>query len=102
MTLTNQYPSLKYKVVLITGGASGIGANLVEAFCYQGAQVCFIDIRDEDAHKLAEQLSHRPDNIPPRYYRCNLLNIPKLQATIKQIYNDVGPINVLINNAAND
>jgi len=102
MTLTNQYPSLKYKVVLITGGASGIGANLVEAFCLQGAQVCFIDIRDDDAQKLVEQLSHRPDTTPPKYYRCNLLNIPKLQATIKQIYNDIGPINVLVNNAAND
>lgn len=106
MTITNQYPSLKYKVVLITGGASGIGANLVEAFCKQGAQVCFIDIRDEDAHKLVEQLSRTPQqhtsSTPPRYYRCNLLNIPKLQATIKQIYSDVGAINVLINNAAND
>ncbi len=102
MSLTNQYPSLKYKIVLITGGASGIGASLVETFCHQGAQVCFIDIRDEDAHKLVEQLSHRADNIPPRYYRCNLLNIPRLQATIKQIYNDVGPINILVNNAAND
>lgn len=102
MTLTNQYPSLQHKIVLITGGASGIGANLVDAFCQQGAQVCFIDIRDEDAYKLVEQLSHNPNAIPPRYYRCNLLNIPKLQATIKQIYAEVGAINVLINNAAND
>lgn len=101
MTLTNQYPSLTHKVVLITGGASGIGANLVEAFCFQGAQVCFIDIRDDDARKLVEQLSNKTDT-PPRYYSCNLLNIPKLQATIKQIYNDVGPVNVLVNNAAND
>lgn len=108
MTLTNQYPSLKYKIVLITGGASGIGANLVEAFYQQGAQVCFIDIRDDDAHKLVAQLSpnpnhnHNSNTVPPRYYRCNLLNIPKLQATIKQIYAEVGAINVLINNAAND
>ena len=101
MTLTNQYPSLENKIVLITGGASGIGANLVEAFCYQGAQVCFIDIRDEDAHRLVDQLSQGAATAP-RYYRCNLLNIPKLQATIKQIYNDLGPINVLVNNAAND
>ncbi len=101
MTLTNQYPSLENKIVLITGGASGIGANLVEAFWHQGAQVCFIDIRDEDAHRLVDQLSQGVA-IAPRYYRCNLLNIPKLQATIKQIYNDLGPINVLVNNAAND
>ena len=101
MTLTNQYPSLENKIVLITGGASGIGANLVEAFCHQGAQVCFIDIRDEDAHRLVDQLSQGTATAP-RYYRCNLLNIPKLQATIKQIYNDLGPINVLVNNAAND
>ena len=49
MNLSNQYPSLRGKIVLITGGASGIGANLVEAFCRQHARVAFIDIRNEDA-----------------------------------------------------
>ncbi len=102
MTLSNQYPSLKDKNVLITGGASGIGANLVGAFCQQGARVCFIDILDEEAEQLVSRISETCDVQAPHYYRCNLLNIPKLQATIKQIYNDLGPLHVLINNAAND
>jgi NAD(P)-dependent dehydrogenase (short-subunit alcohol dehydrogenase family) len=52
MNLNNAYPSLRDRVVLITGGASGIGANLVEAFCRQQACVSFIDIRDDEAENL--------------------------------------------------
>src|SRR5690554_975785 len=102
MNLRNSYPSLRGKVVLITGGASGIGANLVEAFCRQQAIVCFIDIRETDAKKLIVSLSGIPDCTTPVYYHCNLLNIPRLQETIGRIRQDLGSISVLINNAAND
>jgi NAD(P)-dependent dehydrogenase (short-subunit alcohol dehydrogenase family) len=101
MTLTNKYPSLENKVVLITGGASGIGANLVTAFAHQGAQVCFIDIRRADAEALADKLGKESLHTPI-FYECNLLNIPILQATIANIRQDVGNIQILINNAAND
>ncbi|MGB3609838.1 MAG: SDR family oxidoreductase [Cellvibrio sp.] len=102
MNLSNQYPSLRGKIVLITGGASGIGANLVEAFCRQHARVAFIDIRNEDAEKLVASLSNIPDCTAPVYYHCNLLNIPRVQETIARVRKDLGLISVLINNAAND
>ena len=73
MNLTNQYPSLNGKVVLITGGASGIGANLVEVFCRQGAQVGFIDILDECAAMLIKHLKDLGIKMLPLYYSCALI-----------------------------
>lgn len=102
MNLTNQYPSLKGRVVLITGGASGIGANLVEAFCRQGAVVAFIDILDDCASNLLKYLESVGCDSFPRYYSCDLRDIPLLQRTIAHIYESLGPVGVLINNAAND
>lgn len=102
MNLTNQYPSLKGKVVLITGGASGIGANLVEAFCRQGALVAFIDILDDCAQTLIERIQQAECDNTPTYYSCNLVDVPLLQKTIAEIREKLGPVAVLINNAAND
>lgn len=102
MTLTNNYPSLRRKNVLITGGASGIGANLVEAFCRQQARVAFIDIREDAARDLVGMLSDIPDCEPPVFYHCNLLDIPSVQRTIARARDELGLIGVLINNAAND
>lgn len=59
-TLTDSravYPTLRDKRVIITGGASGIGAGLVEAFVAQGAHVAFVDIADGEAETLATRLS---------------------------------------------
>lgn len=102
MNLTNKYPSLKGKVVLISGGASGIGANLVDAFCRQGATVAFMDILDDAAEWLRGHIGALSGVELPHYYRCNLIEIGELQRTIAQIQQDLGPINILINNAAND
>ena len=102
MNLTNRYPSLTGKVVLITGGASGIGANLVDAFCRQGAKVAYIDIRDDAAAWLDNYIAEAGVPDLPHYYHCDLVDIPRLQETIKTIRADLGPIHILINNAAND
>ncbi len=85
------YPSLKNKRILITGGASGIGAEMVEAFCAQGADVAFID-RDEASSK---SLSARTG---ARFALCDLCHVDALLNAIK----DLGTFDVLINNAASD
>lgn len=102
MKLSNCYPSLSDKVVLITGGASGIGANLVEAFCRQQARVAFIDIRDQAAADLTALLRDSGVDNLPHFYHCDLVDIPQLQRTITRIRAEMGPVSVLINNAAND
>ena len=89
------YPSLKGRKVLITGGGSGIGAGLVTAFVRQGAKVHFIDLVDTVSESLARDSA---DGGSASFYRCDLTDIPALERTISRI----GPIDVLLNNAAND
>ena len=102
MNLSNRYPSLRDKVVLITGGASGIGANLVEAFCMQHAKVVFIDILADQAGKLINDLEQKRLETLPHFYPCDLTDIPALQATMAEIEKQIGGIDILVNNAAND
>lgn len=102
MTLTNQYPSLRDKVVLITGGASGIGASLVAAFCRQWSKVVFIDIRRAAAETLVAGLARDTQCSTPVFYHCDLVDVPLLQATIERIREEIGGVGVLINNAASD
>lgn len=94
------YPSLHHKRVVITGGASGIGAGLVEAFVAQGAQVAFLDIVESEAQALVRKFAHRPT--PPRYYPCDLTDLSALQSTFRRITDEIGPVQILVNNAAND
>jgi len=102
MELSNIYPSLKGRVVLITGGATGIGASLVEAFCRQKAAVAFLDIQDEPAQGLIERISRVPGATMPSYRHCDLIEIESLRAAIAAVRDEVGPIGVLVNNAASD
>ncbi|MGH7121670.1 MAG: SDR family NAD(P)-dependent oxidoreductase [Acetobacteraceae bacterium] len=95
------YPSLKDRVVLITGGASGIGAAHVEGFCRQGAKVAFLDIQEAAAKTLGEKL--KALGYPaPLFRRVDLVDIPALQSAVVEIAQTLGPITVLVNNAAND
>jgi NAD(P)-dependent dehydrogenase (short-subunit alcohol dehydrogenase family) len=102
MGLSNLYPSLDGKVVLITGGATGIGASLVEAFCRQRAGVAFVDVQDEPARALTERMAAIGDATVPRFYHCDLLDIEALRGVVAAIERDLGPIGVLVNNAASD
>ena len=90
------YPSLKQKRVVITGGGSGIGAGIVEGFARQGSEVIFLDIAAEESIRLAEQLQDSP--IKPRFERCDLTDL----GAVKALFGRIGPIDVLVNNAAND
>lgn len=94
------YPSLKDRVVVITGGGSGIGAGLTEGFARQGARVAFLDISDEPSKALETSLSDLA--APPAYYHCDLTDLDALKACIGRIRSEIGPVDVLINNAAND
>lgn len=95
------YPSLKNRVVLITGGASGIGAAHVEGFCRQGSKVAFVDIEERAAKSLGEKLAGL--GYPaPLFRRIDLVDIPALQSAVREVAQTLGPISVLVNNAAND
>ncbi len=94
------YPSLKGKRVVITGGGSGIGAAMVEAFSRQGAKVAFVDILDAESAALEASLVREAS--PPRYYPCDLRDLDAVKATFAAMTHDAGPADILINNAAND
>ena len=96
-----KYFDLEKKRVFITGGGSGIGASIVEHFCQQGSEVYFVDINVEESNKLINEIKNKKYKIP-NFIKCDLLNIKELQSIIEKIISDKGPINILINNAAND
>jgi D-xylose 1-dehydrogenase len=98
--VSNTYPSLADRVVLITGGASGIGAALVRSFATQGAKVGFIDLDDAAAEALVADLFHVKHS--PLYRHCDLTDTTALRATIDEFRARLGAIGVLVNNAAND
>ena len=98
---TALYPSLRDRAVFVTGGASGIGAAEVAAFARQGARVAFVDIADEPAAELCASLrgAGHPE---PLFQHCDLTDIAALQAAIVAAGEKLGPVTVLVNNAAND
>jgi len=95
------YPSLRDRVVVITGGASGIGAALVEAFVTNGARVAFLDLQTEPAQQLVQRLLAETGSAP-HFVPCDLTDIAALQTAFEIIANQLGPVEVLINNAGND
>jgi D-xylose 1-dehydrogenase len=99
-----QYPSLKGKTVLITGGATGIGAAFVEHFFAQGSKVAFIDIDTNAGEALADTLGASLDEnqTRPMYLNIDLTDIDALRNGIADVRSAFGPIGVLVNNAAND
>jgi NAD(P)-dependent dehydrogenase (short-subunit alcohol dehydrogenase family) len=95
------YPSLEDRVVFVTGGGSGIGASIVEHFCAQRARVAFVDIQREVSAALAERLAAR--GLPaPAFIPCDLRDIAALRSAIAEAESRLGPIRVLVNNAAHD
>lgn len=95
------YPSLEDRLVVVTGGASGIGAAIVEAFAMQKSQVVSLDIQDDAAEELNERLDKVGARLPV-YHRCDLTDIDALQRTIAEVVERFPEVNVLVNNAGND
>lgn len=95
------YPDLQDRAVFISGGGSGIGADFTRAFARQGAKVAFVDIADAASHALVTEIEERGD-IPPMFIKADVTDVPALQAAIGQANEAIGPIRVLVNNAASD
>ncbi|MCD2180682.1 SDR family NAD(P)-dependent oxidoreductase [Rhizobium sp. GN54] len=95
------YPDLRDRGVFITGGGSGIGAALVEAFVHQGSRVAFVDIAEDDSNalvaRLSEGVAHRPV-----FLKADIRDIEDLRAAIALATARIGPVRVLVNNAARD
>ena len=93
------YPSLKDRTVLVSGSASGIGEAIVRAFATQGAKVGFLDIADAAAHALQADLGARATL---HYEHCDVTDMAALRGAIDNVRTALGPITVLVNNAAHD
>jgi NAD(P)-dependent dehydrogenase (short-subunit alcohol dehydrogenase family) len=94
------YPSLKNTSVFITGGASGIGAEIVRAFADQGSKVGFFDFDLEHGTALAEALAAKGAKV--RFEPCDLRDIEALRRAFATLADAQGPAHVLVNNAARD
>jgi NAD(P)-dependent dehydrogenase (short-subunit alcohol dehydrogenase family) len=95
------YPSLRDRVVFISGGSSGIGAELVRAFAAQGAKVAFCGTKPEGGQTLIDE-AKAAGHAAPWYAACDVRDVAAYQAVLARVAVEVGPIRVLINNAGRD
>jgi NAD(P)-dependent dehydrogenase (short-subunit alcohol dehydrogenase family) len=94
------YPSLAGRTVLVTGGGSGIGAALTQAFCAQGSKVAFVDIDVARSTALARRLAAMGP--APLFLPCDLRDLDALRGAVAEIARRLGPVSVLVNNAGSD
>ena len=99
MTSHASFHDLKNASVFITGGGSGIGAALTDGFLEQGAKVAFVG--RSDASDFAAEMGEK-HGVTPLFIQCDITDTAALQAAIQQSSDAHGPIQVLVNNAAND
>jgi D-xylose 1-dehydrogenase len=95
------YPSLKGRVIFISGGSSGIGADLVRHFAAQGSKVAFCGTQADGGKGLIEEI--RSQGQPePIYAACDVRDTAAYQALLRQVIAQAGPVRVLVNNAGRD
>lgn len=95
------YPSLAGRTAFVSGGATGLGAEFVSQLAAQGAGVAFVDVDAAAGAELAAQVARRGDP-EPLFEVVDVRDIPSLQQSIVQASERLGPLTVLVNNAAND
>jgi NAD(P)-dependent dehydrogenase (short-subunit alcohol dehydrogenase family) len=100
-SLSTRYPSLQGRRVFITGGGSGIGAAMVEAFVVQGAKVAFVDVAEGASRALADALAAAGHGAP-WWRRCDVRDIGALQSAVRDAAAELGDFEVLVNNVASD
>ena len=94
---STEYLSLRGKTVFVTGGASGIGAEIVKAFAEQGAKVGFVDMDRQGSEALLAELTGEQI-----FAECDLRDIDALKVAFSKLAAKLGPAEVLVNNAARD
>ncbi len=99
--LSARFPSLRDRAVFVTGGGSGIGADIVAAFAAQGARVAFIDVAEPASRALADRVQ-AAGHTAPWWRACDVRDIAALQATIADAAAALGDFHALVNNVAND
>ena len=95
MTEYATYPSLRDQVAFVSGGATGLGAEFVTQLAAQGVRVGFVDIQDDAGQALAEEVGGL-------YQHCDVRDLDALRQAIAATGEQLGPVTVLVNNAAND
>ena len=95
------YPSLKGRTIFVSGGGSGIGAGIVEHFAEQGAKVGFVDVDEAASTALVEAVKGK-GHPAPSFLKCDVRDTKAYQTAIGAIAAKLGPITVLVNNAARD
>jgi NAD(P)-dependent dehydrogenase (short-subunit alcohol dehydrogenase family) len=95
------YPSLRNRVVFISGGSSGIGAELVRAFAAQGSRVAFCGTKADGGRALADELV-AAGHPAPWYGACDVRDTAAYQALLHRVAQELGPVQVLVNNAGRD
>ena len=96
-----QYASLQGRVVFISGGSSGIGAELVRAFATQGAQVAFCGTKPDGGKALIDEVA-AAGHAAPYYAACDVRDVGAYQALLARVALELGPVRVLVNNAGRD
>jgi len=91
------FPSLARKTVVVTGGGSGIGAEIVRSFVAQKARVFFLDIAEADSRALVAAVGN-----DAQFIKCDLKDLAAVKAALESVEAAAGPVHVLVNNAAND
>jgi len=99
--MLTSYPSLRDRVVVVTGGATGIGEAIVEAFSKQNSQVAFLDIQDAAAEHLVRRIDSAGFTSPV-YFHCDLSDPSAIEASVEHIHERFKVVDVLVNNAGND
>jgi NAD(P)-dependent dehydrogenase (short-subunit alcohol dehydrogenase family) len=99
MNRTATFHDLQGASVYITGGGSGIGADLTDGFLAQGAKVAFIGRSDASAFVTEMEKKH---GVAPLFFQGDITDTDRLRQTVKAANEAHGPIDVLVSNAAND
>jgi len=89
------YPSLRGRSVFVSGGGSGIGASIVEHFAAQGSKVGFVDINEPASKAVAAKTG-------ALFLKCDIKDVKAYQSALAEMASKLGPITVLVNNAAHD